>query len=87
MTTQNVQKVYVHSKHSIRDNGDTVDVPHLNTRGETHKRVEIADIISRKADLDAIASEVGNDIGEAVFVDGELEDVDLYQWVLDQYGI
>jgi hypothetical protein len=86
MTEENVQTIYVHDTHEIKDDGEKIQVPSLNTRGEIQNREELAETISRKVDLDALAREVGKDIGEVVFVDGEVQDINLYHWVLDQYG-
>jgi hypothetical protein len=86
MTTRNVRTIYVHNKHEIEDDGEKIEVPSLNTHEEIQNREEIAEKVSRKADLDALSGEVGKDIGEAVFFDGELQEVNLYNWVLDQYG-
>jgi len=86
MSEQNVQTVYVHDKHEIMDDGERVQVPSLNTYGEIYDREQLAEAVSKKLDLDALANEVGKDIGEAVFVNGEVGEVNLYHWVLDQYG-
>lgn len=68
------------------DDGEKIQVPSLNTHGDIRNREELAEAVSKKVDLDALANEVGKDIGEAVFVDGEVQEVNLYHWVLDQYG-
>lgn len=68
------------------DDGEKIQVPSLNTHGDIRNREELAEAVSKKVDLDALANEVGKDIGEAVFVDGEVQEVNLHHWVLDQYG-
>lgn len=86
VTERKVQTIYVHDKHEIKDDGEKIAVPSLNTHGEIQNREELAEAVSRKVDLDGLAGEVGKDIGDAVFTDGEVEEVNLYHWVLEQYG-
>lgn len=86
MTEQNVQTVYVHDRNEIMDDGEKVWVPSLNTHGEVQNREQLSEAVSRVVDLDALADEVGKDIGEVELVDGDLKDLSLYDWVIDQYG-
>ena len=86
MTKQNVQTVYVHDRNEIMDDGQKVWVPSLNTHGEIQNREQLAEAVSRVVDLDGLANEVGKDIGEVELVDGDVENLSLYDWVIDQYG-
>lgn len=86
MSERNVQTVYVHSKHEIVDDGDHVQVPSLNTYGEITNRVALAEAVSEYVDLDSLGDEVDKDIGEVLLVDGEIEELNLYDWVLREHS-
>lgn len=85
--SHDVQTIYVHDTHEIRDDGETVEVPSLNTYGDLEDRESLADAVSKKVDFDKLSNEVGNDLGEAVIKDGVVEKVNLYYWVTENYGI
>lgn len=86
MEDKNVQTVYVHDKHEIKDDGEKVQVPSLNTYGDIQNREALAEAVSREVDLDSLADEVGKDIGDVLIVDGQIEELNLYEWVLKEHG-
>lgn len=86
MENRDVQTVYVHDKHEIKDDGEKVQVPSLNTYGDIQNREALAEAVSRVVDLDSLADEVGKDIGDVLIVNGEIKELNLYEWVLEKYG-
>lgn len=85
--SHDVQTIYVHDTHEIRDDGETVEVPSLNTYGNIEDRESLAEVVSKKVDFDKLSDEVGNDIGEAIIKNGVVEQINLYDWVTENYGI
>jgi hypothetical protein len=86
MEDKNVQTVYIHDKHEIKDDGEKVQVPSLNTYGDIQNREALVEAVSREVDLDSLADEVGKDIGDVLIVDGQVEELNLYEWVLKEHG-
>lgn len=82
-----VKTIYIHDTNEINDDGNTKEVPSINTYEEIDNREQLVDELSRIVDLDSLSNEVGKDIGEVLFVDGEIEDINLYYWVEEKYGL
>lgn len=85
--SNDVQIIYVHDTHKIRDDGEKVEVPSLNTYGNIEDRESLAEAVSKKVDFDKLSDEVGNDIGEAIIKNSVVEQINLYDWVTENYGI
>lgn len=80
------QDIYVHDKHEVSDDGNTVYTSSLNTFGEIRDRESLVDAVSQKADIDSLSTEVGNTIGTAFLKDGVVQYVELNEEILEKQG-
>jgi len=84
---ERTQTIIVHDSYTIHDDGEEVETVSLNTTGWIDDRMELADAVGRRVDLDKLSPLVGGDIGQVTFnKHGSVESVDLYDEILENYG-